>query len=121
MDCPIVKQVTEAFLVFDLERNETVDVREVGTIIRSLGCYPSESELQHLVSEMEGEGTTPLVTLQKFVQPVCGILQQKRFQSASEDLILSAFQVMDTEKKGTASMVAPQQPIKVLIDFLFSS
>jgi len=70
---------------------------------------------------MEGEGTTPLVTLQKFVQPVCGILQQKRFQSASEDLILSAFQVMDTEKKGTASMVAPQQPIKVLIDFLFSS
>lgn len=37
MDCPIVKQVTEAFLVFDLERKETVDVREVGTIIRSLG------------------------------------------------------------------------------------
>lgn len=37
MECPIVKQVTEAFLTFDLEKNETVDVREVGTIIRSLG------------------------------------------------------------------------------------
>ena len=47
-------------------------------LIESTGCYPSESELQHLVSEMEGEGTTPLVTLQKFVPPVCGILQQKR-------------------------------------------
>ena len=37
MDCPIVKQVTEAFLAFDLEHKESIDVREVGTIIRSLG------------------------------------------------------------------------------------
>ena len=37
MECPFVKQATEAFLVFDVEKTETVDVREVGTIIRSLG------------------------------------------------------------------------------------
>lgn len=37
IECPFVKQATEAFLVFDVSGNETVDVREVGTIVRSLG------------------------------------------------------------------------------------
>lgn len=99
MECPFAKQATEAFLVFDSEKTETVDVREVGTIIRSLGkmllfcrvrklpkrafpmtkgCCPSESELQHLVTSMEGEGTHGLVRLQKFVPIVSGVLQQKR-------------------------------------------
>ena len=39
MDCPFTKQATEAFLVFDQENTETLDVREVGTVIRSLGTY----------------------------------------------------------------------------------
>jgi hypothetical protein len=32
--------------VFDHENNKTVDVREIGTIIRSLGHCPSVSQLQ---------------------------------------------------------------------------
>lgn len=36
-ECPFIKLATEAFLVFDAANNESVDVREVGTIIRSLG------------------------------------------------------------------------------------
>ncbi|EFX86400.1 hypothetical protein DAPPUDRAFT_35746, partial [Daphnia pulex] len=100
IECPFTKLATEAFLVFDALNNESVDVREVGTIIRSLGCCPSESELQHLVTAMEGEGTTQFVTLQKFAPTVSGILQQKRFQSATEDLILRAFQTLDSERKG---------------------
>ena len=37
VDCPFSRQATEAFLIFDASNNETVDVREIGTIIRSLG------------------------------------------------------------------------------------
>ena len=43
MDCPFTKQATEAFLVFDQENTETLDVREVGTVIRSLGTYVNYS------------------------------------------------------------------------------
>ena len=39
-------KVVEAFEVFDHENNKTVDVREIGTIVRSLGHCPSESQLQ---------------------------------------------------------------------------
>jgi Ca2+-binding EF-hand superfamily protein len=48
----IVRRVAEAFDVFDHECNKTVDVREIGTIMRSLGCYPTEAELHDLIAEV---------------------------------------------------------------------
>lgn len=45
----INKKIEEAFDIFDHEHNKTVDVRELGTIIRSLGCYPTESELHDMI------------------------------------------------------------------------
>ena len=47
------QKVHDAFRVFDHENNNTVDVREIGTIIRSLGFCPSESELQEVLRDME--------------------------------------------------------------------
>ena len=35
----VQKKVLDAFEVFDHEQNKTVDAREIGTIIRSLGGY----------------------------------------------------------------------------------
>ena len=101
LDPALVKQVSDAFAVFESPENGAVDVREVGTIIRSLGnlplpfiqvtidelthwqwnikgCCPSEAELQQLVTAMEGNSTDHFVSLEKFVPVVCGILQQKR-------------------------------------------
>ena len=42
-------RIEEAFDIFDHEQNKTVDVREVGTVIRSLGCYPTQSELTDMI------------------------------------------------------------------------
>ena len=42
------RKIVEAFEIFDHEHNKTVDMREIGTIIRSLGFCPSESELQEV-------------------------------------------------------------------------
>ena len=47
------QKVQDAFRVFDHENNNTVDVREIGTIIRSLGFCPSEAELQDVLRDME--------------------------------------------------------------------
>ena len=35
----VQKKVLDAFEVFDHEQNKTVDAREIGTIIRSLGTF----------------------------------------------------------------------------------
>lgn len=46
------RKIKEAFEVFDHEANNTVDVREIGTIVRSLGCCPNEGELHDLIAEV---------------------------------------------------------------------
>ena len=45
------KQIEEAFDIFDHEGNKTVDVREVGTIMRSLDFCPTENELNDVLAE----------------------------------------------------------------------
>ena len=42
----IEKRITEAFLVFDTQANRQADVREIGTIVRSLGLVPTEAEVR---------------------------------------------------------------------------
>lgn len=34
----LVRKVGDTFDIFDTEKNGTIDVREVGTVLRSLGC-----------------------------------------------------------------------------------
>ena len=45
----VQKKVLDAFEVFDHEQNKTVDSREIGTIVRSLGNF--------LFSKIKGQNT----------------------------------------------------------------
>merc|ERR1712018_1120276 len=49
----VQRKIVDAFETFDHEHNKTVDAREIGTIIRSLGFCPSEAELQEVTRDME--------------------------------------------------------------------
>ena len=60
-------KVVEAFEVFDHENNKTVDVREIGTIVRSLGHCPSESQLQEIISQMEDQDQMGYIHLDRFL------------------------------------------------------
>ena len=48
----VQKRIEEAFDVFDHEGNKTVDVREIGTIMRSLDLCPTENELTDVLAEV---------------------------------------------------------------------
>ena len=54
-------RIEDAFDIFDHEQNKTVDVRELGTIIRSLGCYPNEAELQDMIQVRTHTGLCSMV------------------------------------------------------------
>jgi len=99
----IQKKITEAFEVFDHDSNRTCDVREVGTIIRSLGCCPSEGELHDLLTEMEEEEPTGYIRYEKFVPVMTHVLMERRYKPASEEQMLRAFEVLDAEGKGYLS------------------
>ncbi|XP_038074275.1 dynein regulatory complex protein 8-like [Patiria miniata] len=94
------KKISDAFDIFDHESNKTVDVREVGTIIRSLNCCPSEGELHDLLAEMEEEEPTGYIRFDRFLQTMTEVLMARKFKPSPEDQLQKAFEVLDTDKKG---------------------
>ena len=44
-----------AFRVFDADGQNTIDVRELGSVVRSLGLVPTEAELNAMTNECEDE------------------------------------------------------------------
>lgn len=94
------RRIREAFEVFDHESNNTVDVREIGTIIRSLGCCPSERELHDLIAEVEEEEPTGYIRYEKFLPVMTQVLVEKRYRLIPEDVLLQAFEVLDPGKLG---------------------
>jgi Ca2+-binding EF-hand superfamily protein len=96
----IQKRIEEAFEVFDHEANKTVDVREVGTIIRSLGCCPSEAELHDMLAELEDEETPGYIRLDKFLPLMTQVLLERRYRGSTEDQLMKAFQTLDADGNG---------------------
>ncbi|NXH92352.1 DRC8 protein, partial [Edolisoma coerulescens] len=98
----IEKKIIEAFEVFDRESNKTVDVREIGCIIRSLGCFPNETEVQELLEQvnMEVEELGGFIHLEQFLPVMTKVLLERRFWPIPEDVILHAFEALDENKCG---------------------
>ncbi|KAI4827132.1 dynein regulatory complex protein 8 isoform X1 [Pseudochaenichthys georgianus] len=95
----VQKKIRAAFEAFDYESNNTVDVREIGTIIYSLGCFPSQADLHDLIAEVE-EDQTGYIHLDSFLPAMSKVLLEHKFPPIPEDLLLQAFEVLDKEKKG---------------------
>ena len=120
----IEKKIVDAFKVFDHDNNNTCDVREVGAIIRSLGLVPTEAELNEIISELEDNsndlndtddmlmkktdenngnsgdenGNGPVIRLEKFTSIMLLIMTSNKMKPVSEEILLQAFQVLDTAK-----------------------
>uniref|UniRef100_A0AAA9RWK9 EF-hand calcium binding domain 2 n=1 Tax=Bos taurus TaxID=9913 RepID=A0AAA9RWK9_BOVIN len=77
--------------------------REVGTIIRSLGCCPSEGELHDLIAEVEEEEPTGYIRFEKFLPVMTEVLLERRYRPIPEDILLRAFEVLDPAKRGFLS------------------
>jgi len=94
------KKIVEAFLIFDHHGQKTVDVREIGSILRFLGCVPSEQEVSEVIAETEFEDSNGIVHLAKFLPYVHQLLIERRMEPVPIEKLLEAFQVLDPEGKG---------------------
>ncbi|XP_034934005.1 dynein regulatory complex protein 8-like [Chelonus insularis] len=93
------KRIADAFDVFDNARSHEVDVRELGTIIRSLGCVISEAELQEIQVEVE-DVENNCVTQERFVEYMSKAICEQKFKPADPEELLQAFQLLDPENHG---------------------
>ncbi|XP_053596803.1 dynein regulatory complex protein 8 isoform X1 [Microplitis demolitor] len=93
------KRISDAFDVFDNARSHEVDVRELGTIIRSLGCVISEAELQEIQVEVE-DVENNCVTQERFVEYMSKAICEQKFKPADPEDLLQAFQLLDPDNHG---------------------
>ncbi|XP_069030027.1 dynein regulatory complex protein 8 [Embiotoca jacksoni] len=93
------KKIKAAFEAFDSDCNHTVDVREIGTIIYSLGCFPTQADLHDLIAEVEQDDSA-YIHLDRFLPAMTKVLLENRFPPIPEDLLLQAFKVLDNTNKG---------------------
>ncbi|XP_060851035.1 dynein regulatory complex protein 8-like isoform X2 [Rhopalosiphum padi] len=85
--------IADAFDIFDHSGNRTIDVRELGTVLRYLGYVPSQADLRELAVNVEDHEATGTVHLAAFLP----------YQPASASELLSAFRALDSERTGTIS------------------
>merc|ERR1712224_1128057 len=52
-----VSEFKEAFSLFDKDGDGQITTKELGTVMRSLGQNPSESELQDMINEVDADGS----------------------------------------------------------------
>ena len=52
----LLAEFQETFNLFDKDRDGTITVDELSTVMRSLGKYPTENELQMMMKEVDIDG-----------------------------------------------------------------
>ncbi|KAF2882589.1 hypothetical protein ILUMI_23606 [Ignelater luminosus] len=94
------RRIADAFEIFDHGGNKTIDVREVGTVVRALGCCPSEAEIQEILVAIEDPAFPGSVHLSKFLPHVAQLITEHKHEPASPAKLLEAFHILDVEGYG---------------------
>lgn len=97
-------KIREAFDLFDKDKADAIIQEEVGTVMRSLGVFPTERALVlDILPKMQDEEPTGFVSFEKFEKVVKPMMATKECDPDSGDLLLQAFRTIDTENRGYVS------------------
>ncbi|XP_063430894.1 uncharacterized protein LOC134712857 [Mytilus trossulus] len=92
------QEFKEAFNLFDKDGDGTISCTELGTVMRSLGCNPTEGELKDMIKEVDADGNG-CIDFPEFLE-----MMAKRLQDVDEEAELrEAFKVFDKDGSGSIS------------------
>ena len=89
---------TDAFNMFDTNHDGTIDSHKIGEIMRKLGKYPSDKELQQIIQNVAKSGSNK-IGFDDFVD----FMEQKNKETDPEIEIINTFRIFDTENNGLIS------------------
>ena len=90
-----IAEFREAFSLFDRDGDGTVDTKELGTVMRSLGQNPTQTELEDMVREVDADGSGD-IDFSEFLQ----MMSRKMKDTDCEEEIREAFRVFDKDGNG---------------------
>ncbi|KAL1484242.1 hypothetical protein MTO96_032688 [Rhipicephalus appendiculatus] len=91
----VIKELREAFELFDKDANGKISTKELGNVMRTLGQNPTEAELKDMIAEVDtdGDGT---VDFREFL----AMMTKKSRSADTVDEIREAFRVFDRDGNG---------------------
>ena len=104
----------EIFSEFDKDGDGTLDTKYVGTIMRSLGQSPTESELQSIIIEIDADGSG-FMDFSEFLVMMANHINE---EVDTKDDICTAFKVFDTSGKGIIPVAELRNVLTTLGDAL---
>ncbi|CAJ0828569.1 17994_t:CDS:1, partial [Entrophospora sp. SA101] len=93
-----ITEFKEAFSLFDKDSDGTITTKELGTVMRSLGQNPTESELRDMINEIDADGNGT-IDFPEFLT----MMARKMKDTDSEQEIKEAFKVFDKDGNGFIS------------------
>merc|ERR1711865_1166306 len=93
-----IAEFKEAMGLFDKDGDGTITTKELGTVMRSLGQNPTESELQDMINEVDADGSGT-IDFPEFLN----LMARKMKDTDSEEEIKEAFKVFDKDGNGFIS------------------
>mmetsp|Transcript_9810 Transcript_9810/g.20818 ORF Transcript_9810/g.20818 Transcript_9810/m.20818 type:complete len:153 (-) Transcript_9810:278-736(-) len=94
-----IEEARGAFKMFDKDGSGDISVDELGTVMRNLGQFPSDTELRSMMDETDTDGNG-VIDFDEFL----AMVQRQMVAQASEpDIGLEAFRVFDKNGDGYIS------------------
>ncbi|XP_017072726.1 dynein regulatory complex protein 8 [Drosophila eugracilis] len=91
--------ISEAFCIFDTHGDKYIDTRNVGNVLRFLGCVPTEKEVESVIKATESNDYPGEAYISKFIAHVSQLLMDRQMEPASTEKLLEAFETLDPENK----------------------
>mmetsp|Transcript_14090 Transcript_14090/g.23307 ORF Transcript_14090/g.23307 Transcript_14090/m.23307 type:complete len:152 (-) Transcript_14090:485-940(-) len=95
-----IAEMKEAFSLFDRDGDGAITLKELGTVMRSLGQTPTERDLKEMCDELQADGHT-VIDFAEFLT----LMARKSKEAYTQDEILDAFRVFDKDGNGYITTV----------------
>lgn len=105
----IIEQIREAFNVFDKDNDGFITLKELGTVMRSLGQNPTENELHDLIKQYDRD-ESGTIDFSEFFE----LMLKKFHESQMESEVFEIFEALDRDGNGLLSGFEIQAVMKLV-------
>lgn len=92
------EEIKEAFQVFDKDNDGFITIKELATVMRSLGHNPTETELLDLIQQYDRDGSGTIDFAEFFE-----LMTKKMKDVELEEELIETFKVLDRDGNGLLS------------------